>query len=322
MSPSFSKRLLSFSSVSPTLMKRPKFDHDHSMISSCDLNSNALRGRHVEHGLLSQLSQFSVVLRFETFPIWILSLDCQFITCIYLPDYPSWSSFQRSFSHNFHNKLLLKALLQLTPSKFQFGSLPASTNSYLHLYSGSLPYLHSLYEPSSYTPCIFLVHSHTNVRTIPPSPLTLSCINHKSVGGVTTFISLWSSQNLLNFTPMLTGLRRRLSSIIDHSIRSSTSISLPLLSHHLTLNQFLPVSHLEASVLVPSPFSASGFGIRQLSTAELLIAFGFPLSFHHVDFHVSDLSPLVPLQSLDSLLRPAVLSLSRPSPKPTVPFLL
>ena len=196
-------------SVSLTLaqpLKRSKVDHDNLVASSVDLNSTILRARHVEHGLLHHLSSFPVVLRFETFPIWVLSLDPQFITCICLPDYPSWTSFQCAFSHSFNNKILLEALRQLTPSKFHFGGLPSIANSYLHLYSGSSHFLHTLYEPSSNTPCIYLVHAHTHVRIIPLSPLIFSRINHKSVGGVTTFTSLWSSENL-HFTPILTGLR-------------------------------------------------------------------------------------------------------------------
>ena len=317
-SPSF-KHSLHHTFQDPSAPKRLRLSAGVSISSSSSLRSQVLRSRQIEQDLLRSLFRFSVVLRFEAFPIWILALDPQFITHIFVPEFSSWSSFQCAFSHSFRNKLLLEVLLQLAPSKFYFGELPSTACSYLYLYSGSLSYLHSLYVSSSNIPTIFLVHPRLHSRSLPSSPLSLSRITRKSVCGVTNFKTIWSVQNLSNFSPNLTGLRRRLGSIIDHSNRKATSIFLPYSEPHLTLNQFLPVTHLNANILVPSTFAASGFGVRKLTSSELLIAFGFPSTFGHLSVEPSDLIPIVPLQILDSLLRPAALSLSTPSVSTSVP---
>ena len=274
--------------------KIPKLLSDASA-STSSIGDNELRQRHVEKGLLRPLNNFSVVLRFHTSPVWILALDPQYIDFIYMPDHSSWSDFQRALSHDFNNSVLIKALLQLTPAKFIFGPVPSSAHSYLNLFSGPLSYLHFLYDPLSTSPTIFLVQGHSQLRKLPPSALSLSRLTHKSVGGVTSFTILCSTQNLPAFTPELTSLRRRLGSIIDHSIRQATVVTFPCLLPHLTLSQFLLVSHLDTNILVPSNFSASGFGIRQLHTHELLITFGFPLSYHHITIAPSDLLSVIPL---------------------------
>ena len=105
-----------------------------SLPSDADLSdtihSTVKAMRHVERGILQTLPKFSVLLRFEHFPIWILSLDPQFLLNIYLPDFSSWTSFQRAFTHTFHNPVLLEALLLLTPNKFIFGSSDVVASPY------------------------------------------------------------------------------------------------------------------------------------------------------------------------------------------------
>lgn len=232
---SSTKRSLSHTPTDPSNSKRPKPSTD--TVSYSSIQSHVLRSRQIEQGLLRSLLPFSVVLRFEAFPIWILALDPQFITHIFVPQFSCWSSFQRAFSHSFRNKLLLEALLQLTPSKFHFGELPRDACLHLHLYSGSLSYLHGLHTSSSNIPTIFLVHPRLHLRTLPPSPLPLSRITHKSVGGVTNFTTIWSTTNFPNFSPHLTGLRRRIGSIIDHSNRPTA-----LLRQSLSLTSFISLS--------------------------------------------------------------------------------
>ena len=263
--------------------------------------------RHVEREILQTLPKFSVLLRFKHFPIWILSLDPQFLLNIYLPDFSSWTSFQRAFTHTFHNPVLLEALLLLTPNKFIFGSLPSPSDPTLHLFSGSVVYLNSIFDSSSLTPTLYLIDEHSNPRQLPSSSFQLSRISHKAVGGVTTFHTMWGSSNIPNFRPIVTSLRRRLGSIIDHSIRSGHTTVLPVLAPHLTLDIFLPIHHLDAQVLLPSHFSASGFCLRKLQHNELFIAFGIPSHYHHLHPPLSAFSPIIPLQLLDALLRPAAL---------------
>lgn len=279
-----------------------------------DLHDDNKRQRHSEHGLLLSLSPFSVVIRFETFLTWILALDPNFIQFIYLPDFICWMDFQKGLTQRFHNKLLVESILSLTPSKFVLGNLDSNVSLLLHLYSGSLAFLHRPLDPTSSVLTISIVDNNFYCRSLPPSPLAFTRLSHKSVGGVTNTYLMWSALHMQNYTPHTTTLRRRIGSIIDLSIRSSRSVGLPISSPHLTTNQLLPKNHLGADICVPSAFSASGFGLRKLHSSELLVAFGFPMRYHHLPIHPSDLEPIIPLQLLDALLRPAVLSLSSALP--------
>ena len=112
--------------------------------------------RYAETGLLMVPKPFTVLLRFQNFPTWLLGLDPQLISIIYLPDYTNWSHFQRGFISHFHNPVLLEALLHLTPSKFRFDSVSKST-SIFHLYSGSIEFVNALYDDTSNSSPLFLI---------------------------------------------------------------------------------------------------------------------------------------------------------------------
>ena len=278
--------------MSDSSKKAPKLsDLSSPSISSdvdrLDTHSTVKAMRHVERGILKTLPTFSVLLRFENFPAWILALDPQFLHNIYLPAFSCWISFQRAFTHTFHNPVLLEALLLLTPNKFIFGSLPSPSDPTLYLFSGSVVYLNSIFESTSSHPTLYLVDEHLNPRQLPSLSFPLSRISH--------------------FLPTVTSLRRRVGSIIDHSVRSGQATVLPVLTPHLTLDNFLPLHHLDAQVLITSHFSASGFCLRKLQHHELLIAFGIPSHYHHLHPPLSAFVSIIPLQLMDALLRPAAL---------------
>lgn len=134
---------------------------------------------------------FIVSLRFQSFPVWFIGLNPQLISTIYLPDYTNWSYFQRDSIPNFHNPILLEALLRLTPSKFAFNSVPSSASS-LYLYSGSVEFLNSRHDEVSTHVSLFLLDTHCNPRKLPTSALTFSRITHNMVGGMTNYSTLWS----------------------------------------------------------------------------------------------------------------------------------
>ena len=85
-------------------------------------------------------------------------------------------------------------------------------------------------------------------------------------------------------------------------------MTLPLLSPHVTSYHTLRIHHLNADILIPSYFSASGLGIRKLPSQKLLISYAFPSVYHYLQLVSQDFTPIIPLQILDALLHPAVLA--------------
>ena len=102
-------------------------------------------------------------------------------------------------------------------------------------------------------------------------------LSHQMVGGCTSFSSLFKFRNC-NSTILTQPIRRRLRHYVDHNIRSSNK---PI-TNYLTADDILPISQLDSWIKLPSQFSATGFGYRQLSHKELYDIFGYPIK-HYIN---------------------------------------
>lgn len=81
--------------------------------------------REVESSFLQIFSRYNFILYFERFPCWLIALDLNFVNHISLPQFNSWSAFQRFVQHTLHrNPILIEVLLDLTPNRKIFGAQP------------------------------------------------------------------------------------------------------------------------------------------------------------------------------------------------------
>ena len=174
--------------------------------------------------------------------------------------------------------------------------------------SGSLQFL-QLVPPILSLLYLYIVDRHFRDRSLPPCSLPLHRLTYKSVGGVSSFQTVWASTHL-QFVPKLTSLRRRIGSILNCGARPDCIVSSFPSSFHLTESSILPWEHLSAPVFFHTFFAHTGFGSRCLSPAELSVAFGLTSHLHASASSATDFLPLVPLQVLDSLLLPSLASLT------------
>lgn len=167
-----------------------------------------------------------------------------------------------------------------------------------------------------------MVSGHNVYRSLPTVPISLQRITHKVVGGVTNFQTLFGFRNI-DVNPALTTLRRKLGSVLDYSIRPARVASSFPSQAHFTQSSILPVSKLSANIFFHTSFSATGLGVRSLASHELTIVFGLPSHFSSESLSLSAFNSITPLQILDSLLLPALSSVSSSSsPEVFAPFRL
>ena len=284
---------------------------------SVDKPATATDDKQVEFGFLPPFGVFNFVLRFEGSPVWLPALDTNFVHFIHVPQFPTWTAFQHFLlSDRQRHGIYIHATSLLTPDRFKFDDTPSVEYPTLHLHSGSLAYLCGF--PPVHSPVISILNNHLKCRKLPSAPFILHRLTHKVVGGVTTFETLWFSHNV-SFTPSTTTLRRKISSVIDHSLRPTRCIQDHHASSFLEASKSLPFCALDSSIVYRTPFCASGLGVRPLSSQELHVAFGLPSPFHNLDLPSSTFSSLVPIQILDALLLPALRTLFTPRSPPSVP---
>ena len=170
----------------------------------------------------------------------------------------------------------------------------------LVLITGSSCYYNSLNKIVKTRKTIFIADLPMSSRRLPPSELPLQRLRHQSVGGATNYTTVVGFNNL-QIQPIKSKLRRTLNHYIDYGIRphASSQSSSPLTIHHI-----LGIHQLRDTITYQTYMTASGQGFRQLTAAELGCIFG--LDQRHSPFTSIDSYPILPIQPLDAILRPAL----------------
>jgi len=276
------------------------FDKSSQNLRKVDVsNFKNCKRKVVESGLLEIYHPRDLVLWFENLPIWMLSLEVIYVKQIYFPQWESLSKLLIYLRKSRDGPLFEAVLSKFDQSLLIFKDISCCDfSTSLTLISGSLPfYTDSLHQFSS-SQIIFVLDVHTKLRKIPAFTPRLFRIKHTDVGGATKFETVFSMLNI-DKMPIFSKIQRDISSYIDYSIRTSTSVSDKTLFH---LNQFdrLHPKMLHTKILVASDFSCSGFGLRRLSQEELGSIFGISTLFfdtlQHAEF------AFVPVQVLRTLL--------------------
>ena len=137
-------------------------------------------------------------------------------------------------------------------------------------------------------------------------------ISHAKVGGSTTSRGKFLVCGLSDRIEIPQDLTRNIGHIIKYSLRSQSCPPIPEFPHYC-LSSKLSVPQLNKVVVVPSNFSATGWGSRTLDPAELATAFELP---DYLAWKSHFATQLVPLQLLRSVMD-SVLDMQKPAEQPS-----
>jgi len=304
------------SNPTPTSVSTSIPDENPKMENVCDENESCEviydvqldRKRKVEEGLLYMPTPMTFDIFFESLPLWILNLEPSYVKAINFAQFDSESTL---FSH----------LLSLDGGAFYVDTVQKVNSTLMYkqtlnptsliLISGSLTFFSAVLKHLDKDFKFLFIHdAHVRFRHLPHmASHTFHRLRHVSFGGATKFETLWACSSNLSFLPHTTKLRRSIYSFIDFSIRpKSFSIRCHDGSSVLSHLGLLQPQFLSQMIQMPSDFSSSGFGVRQLTISELGAIFGLPHRLHSC--LTMDALPFVPVQMLDGLLRPLLRSLN------------
>ena len=264
-----------------------------------------VRKRKVEEGILHQMPHLTFVLLFEAVPFWLLALDPPMIKSLIFPQFETFLELQDKLLTVIGGSFYLNVLEEIKGNcSLKFSKENVDQDS-LILISGSLTFFAKVVTTiSENSKFIFIRGEHSRLRVLPNFLIKLHRVKHTQVGGATKFETIWGSKGLV-FTPKYTALRRRIYSYLDFSQRSkpvTPGLDSGLVSHL----DLLHPSALSCNVTMPSDFAASGTGSRRLTLNELSNIFGLPHCYH--SFVERRHFPFIPIQILDGILRPAIIS--------------
>ena len=241
-------------------------------------------------------------------PVWLLALRPQFVKKVYVSGSISYAHFNSILIENNLSASLYHNVIKLLGTNIVHFSSPPSQDL-IYLISGSISFLNDKSLELGTKKGIYVTEQHTRLRrTLPTTHILMKRINHAMVGGITTFEGVYCytpdpSQ------PLVSSLQRTLGDYLDFSLPPNTLKDQSTCLHH---KGQLPLQHIQRLVYFPTHFSASGFGYRYLTQAELKNIFGLEWTAHH--FKVN--SSTYPTQILDALLhsylQPVTTSLDSP----------
>ena len=163
--------------------------------------------------------------------------------------------------------------------------------------SGGMEFVNSVRLPP-HVPSVSWITSapRRSPRDEAPSHQWLS-VSHSKVGGSTTARGVF---RLIGVDPITipSDLTRTISHIIKFSIKSTPCSPVPKIPHY-TLRSKLSVAMLNRPVVVPSDFSATGWGMRTLEPSELAVSYELP---DWVPWEHEFQRFLVPLQILRAIM--------------------
>lgn len=239
-------------------------------------------------------------LSFERLPAWLWTLRPA-----------EWSSILLSESDKHRLHQTHPILHKLYLDKFRVVNSPGcnsvGTEADVWWISGSHEFIMSLMLPSG-VPTVAWVTGSSRRSPIPSTPSNQWLnVSHSKVGGCTTCRGKFSLNGLSSSVEIANDLTRTIGHIIKYSLRSKPCPVVPETSHYC-LSSKLSVNQLHKVVVVPSNFSATGWGCRLLEPAELANAFELP---DYLEWDSTFAMHLVPLQILRSVMD-AVLEMQRP----------
>ena len=236
---------------------------------------------------------------FQNNPVWLLALQSQFVSKIFVLGSITFDDFNARLENNILSKGLYHKVIELLgPNLFTFSSPPQDT---IYLISGDVTFLNEKFEQFRTKKGIYVTEVHTRIRRrLPSTSIPVNRVNHVMMGGITTFQSLYA-YTPSPLQPKFSSLVRTVGDFMDYSI-APTSVTPDSINLHYKGN--LPIKHIDKSVYYPTPFSYKGFGYRPLTNNELRKIFGFeweiPLTIN--------MQWVFPIQILDGLLHPMLQS--------------
>ena len=250
-------------------------------------------------GSISVRAPVEFVLLFDDVPWWLLAIDLTYVKSIVLFDFLDLITVKNILSSRPFGYIFLQ-ILELFKSKINFSpSFQVSTNT-LVLISGSIHFLdsHRIFEEHTISNWLFISTELKKYRHVPLSGHQFSRILHKHHGGPTDIAALYSSSDP-SFKCLKSPLRRSVGDFIDFSIRP-TPVPAQSDSRYVSHLSLIPAKGLSSSIIIPTSFTSTGFGLRVLNGNELGHIFGLPSHFH--SFFAPEDFPIIPVQVLNSLL--------------------
>ena len=188
---------------------------------------------------------------------------------------------------------------------------PAVFEAVVWWVSGSQAFVESLMLPVG-VPAVAWVMGCSR-RSPPPSTPGSQwlSVSHAKVGGCTTSRGKFFVYGLAEMIEIPHDLTRNIGHIIKYSVRSKPcppTLDIP----HYWLSSKLSTHQLAKPVLVPSNFSATGWGCRLLEPSELALAFELPA---YLAWDSIFATQLIPLQILRCVMD-AVIDMQRPAVQP------
>ena len=246
--------------------------------------------KRVEYNELRHYKPANLVLWFQTYPIWLLSLKHLNVGSIRLPQFKDWNSlFHHVRTVKGSEPMLHAALNDLGRSKVFFQDVAPGITE-LGLVSGAIEFINRYLVD---TPGIGVTDYFVRGRRLPASAVPLFQLRHHLCGGITNFSVLWCSNLAHSLTVRKTRLRRTIEHVFDYSQRPAPAAAVP--TGALTNKDILPIHRLQEEIYYPSDFVGTPFGRRQLTLKELGTAWNIPITWMK---EVRDLSCLPPLPLL------------------------
>jgi hypothetical protein len=300
--------------VSTSISSKRSIEDISIVISSEQTDSGA-----TDTALLSILPKLHFTLIFQSFPVWLLSLDPSFVDTIRFPSFISTEHLCSSLeSRNLDANIVLRCLHRFGSHKLLFG---IHERGDIILVSGSLSFL-LVYLQDTSVPYLSVLDHHYSARLRNQRPSGIgvqgmghvSChrVRHVAVGGCTLYIVL-VGQSGCSIDPSTTQLQRTLRHYIDYSVRSPFLWSVSVTSS-LTPDDLLRPGSLDSPVKYRTPFSHDGLGVRHLTSNELGTIFGIHSRLRMGGIPMRTFDTLLSVGLLDSILRPVILSVQRSPP--------
>lgn len=275
--------------------------------------------RAIEVHILHTIEQIDLMLIFEGFPLWLLSLEPVWVRSILIVGFSDHEMLLRKLTDRGYPLLIFqRALSRFATGKIRYTlTLPGKLDEDLVLISGQLSFLISTFERLSTVsqPVIGTIDSHVHCRFHFGRPanvnrdlvpfVTWHRIRHATVGGASNFIAVHGTMNGAELTPRVSSLRRAVGDFLDHGIRPSHLRSMDACSQPvLQVTDRVSPLHWDQPLVYPTRFFGSGFGIRSLTTGELCSIFSFPVRIRTGDVPMQVFDVCIPVQLLQAILHP------------------
>ena len=170
-------------------VSRPS-DQDQAGVTIGDLGSVALkkakesvigvkRRKETESGIIHSLRGVKVVMFFEQYPIWFLSIDTKMMSEIVVIGFEDWDDFCNHVNRSAVGEFLTKLaslfdhnILKFTPN------FPKCDTTYISLISGPVSFLQGTLRTHSLNNFLFVTEEQTRIRKLPTLQVTIHRARH------------------------------------------------------------------------------------------------------------------------------------------------